>query len=257
MTIVPSSSNKTSTSVDVEVRNLHKAFGRFDIHKGINLDIYSGSITYIMGGSGVGKSLLLKQIVGFIPPDEGTVKVLGKEVRSHRLEELREIRKSIGILFQHGALFDSMNVFENVAFPLKERLRMSGNPVKERVEELLDSVGLGKEHGSQMPFELSGGQRKRVALARAVALKPKIMMYDEPTTGLDPITKKMVIDLICDSNKRHNLTSIVVSHDTNAARKSAERIAFLKDGVVRYYGKPEGILESKDKELQDFFFMSS
>ena len=249
-------SSRHSHSFDVEINDLHKTFGRFAIHKGINLKIRSGSITYIMGGSGVGKSLLLKQIIGFISPDKGTIKVLGKKVDRSKIAELREIRTHIGILFQHGALFDSMSVYDNVAFPLREKLRLSEEKVKERVEELLESIGLGLEHGSKMPFELSGGQKKRVALARAVALKPRVMLYDEPTTGLDPITKKMVIDLIRHSNKKYNLTSIVVSHDANAARSSAEDLAFLKDGVVRYFGSPEDVYKKEDKDLKEFFLLS-
>ncbi|MCO5143750.1 MAG: ATP-binding cassette domain-containing protein [Oligoflexia bacterium] len=237
----------------ISVKGLEKGFGKFQIHKGLDLDIPRGKVTYIMGGSGCGKSLLLKQVMGFIRPDKGTIQVNGQIMDHKDQKNLHEIRKNMGILFQHGALFDSLNVYNNVCFSLKEHLNLSKKELDENVENLLESVGLSMEHSLKMPSELSGGQRKRVALARAIALKPSIMMYDEPTTGLDPITTMMVTNLIKDVSSRHNLTSIVISHDTHVVFTVAEQIAFIKDGVVRYAGPPKGVFKSHDPDVREFY----
>lgn len=237
----------------ISVRGLEKGFGKFQIHKGINLDIPRGKVTYIMGGSGCGKSLLLKQIMGFIAPDKGHITINGEELIANDPENLKRVRKNMGILFQHGALFDSLNVYANVSFSLKENLKLSKAETDERVKELLESVGLSMDHAYKMPTELSGGQRKRVALARAIALKPSIMMYDEPTTGLDPLTTMMVTNLIKNVSVKHKLTSIVISHDTHVVFTVAEHIAFLKDGVVKYVGPPQGVFKDPDPDVQEFF----
>lgn len=251
MTQVTSSS--TNSEIAVRVRRLKKGFGKFQIHKGLDLDIPKGKITYIMGGSGSGKSLLLKQIMGFITPDEGTIEVNGDLLNADNKESLHKVRKHMGILFQNGALFDSLNVYDNVSFSLREQLKLPKKQISAQVESLLKSVGLGMEHSTKMPSELSGGQRKRVALARAIALKPSIMMYDEPTTGLDPLTTDMVTNLIRDVSIENNLTSIVISHDTHVVFSVAEHIAFLKDGVIKYVGPPQGVFEEKDPDVQAFF----
>lgn len=251
MTQATSSSNKEELAI--RVRGLEKGFGKFKIHKGLDLDIPRGKVTYIMGGSGSGKSLLLKQIMGFIAPDKGTIEINGEVLNANDRENLKRIRKNMGILFQNGALFDSMSVYDNVSFSLRENLRLSKKEIDERVESLLKSVGLSMEHASKMPSELSGGQRKRVALARAIALKPSIMMYDEPTTGLDPLTTMMVTNLIKDVSQQHNLTSIVISHDTHVVFTVAEHIAFLKDGVIRYVGTPQGVFRHSDPDVREFF----
>lgn len=252
MTQVTSSSSFSEIPA-VRVRGLKKGFGKFQIHKGLNLDIPKGKVTYIMGGSGSGKSLLLKQVMGFISPDEGSIEINGEKIDHDDTEKLKRIRKNMGILFQNGALFDSLNVYDNVSFSLRENLKLSKSELDQRVEELLNSVGLSMEHSTKMPSELSGGQRKRVALARAIALKPSIMMYDEPTTGLDPITTMMVTNLIKDVSQKHNLTSIVISHDTHIVFTVAEHIAFLKDGVIRYVGPPLGVFDDPDPDVQEFF----
>ena len=251
MTQAISSSNNTALAI--RVRGLKKRFGNFEIHKGLNLEIPRGKVTYIMGGSGCGKSLLLKQIMGFLKPDEGTIEINGELLNADNHESLRRARKHMGILFQNGALFDSLSVYENVCFSLRENLRLPEAEVSQRVESLLKSVGLGMEHSFKKPSELSGGQRKRVALARAIALKPSIMMYDEPTTGLDPITTMMVTNLIKDVSVEHKLTSIVISHDTHVVFSVAEHIAFLQDGLVKYVGPPQGVFESTDHNVQEFF----
>lgn len=249
----------TSSSINpaVRIRGLHKTFGKFHVHKGLDLDIPEGKVTYIMGGSGTGKSLLLKQIMGFIKPDEGTIEVHGERLDPADEDNVRRVRKQMGILFQNGALFDSMSVYDNVSFALRENLRMPKNKLDERVAELLESVGLTFEHSTKMPSELSGGQRKRVALARALALTPSIMMYDEPTTGLDPITTEMVTQLIKDTSHSQKLTTIVISHDTHVAFDVAEHLAFLKDGVIRYVGEPNGVFKVRDPDVQEFFAIES
>lgn len=257
MTQATSSSSESpkDDEVAVRVRGLVKGFGKFQIHKGLDLDIPKGKVTYIMGGSGSGKSLLLKQIMGFITPDAGTVEILGEKMDTSSYQKLKHVRRHMGILFQNGALFDSLNVYDNVSFSLRENQRLPKAELDKEVESLLASVGLGMEHSSKMPSELSGGQRKRVALARAIATKPSIMMYDEPTTGLDPLTTMMVTNLIKDVSAKHHLTSIVISHDTHVVFTVAEHIAFLKDGKIRYEGPPHGVFECDDPDVQEFYKM--
>lgn len=251
MTQATSSSNNSEYAI--EVVNLQKNFGKFQVHRGINLRIKRGTITYIMGGSGVGKSVLLKQLMGFIRPDSGEIRINGRNIHDANPQDVRAIRRGMGILFQNGALFDSLSVYDNVAFALVEQLKLTKMEIDKRVDSLLCSVGLSFEHSVKMPNELSGGQRKRVALARAIALQPSIMMYDEPTTGLDPITTEMVTNLIRDTNEQHNLTTIVISHDTNVAFEVAEEIAFLKDGIVKFFGPPNQVWSHPDPEVTAFF----
>jgi phospholipid/cholesterol/gamma-HCH transport system ATP-binding protein len=250
-----SSSGANGEELAVKIRGLEKGFGDFKIHKGVDLDIPKGKVTYIMGGSGSGKSLLLKQIMGFITPDKGTIEINGEVMDAANYQKLKHIRRHMGILFQNGALFDSLNVYDNVAFSLRENQHLSKPELDKEVEALLKSVGLGMEHSVKMPSDLSGGQRKRVALARAIATKPSIMMYDEPTTGLDPISTMMVTNLIKDVSAEHNLTSIVISHDTHVVFSVAEHIAFLKNGTIHYTGSPFGVFDSKDPDVQEFFAM--
>lgn len=255
MTLASSSSD--AADIAVRVRGLEKGFGPFKIHKGLNIDIPKGKVTYIMGGSGCGKSLLLKQIMGFIVPDKGTIEINSEKLDARNHDELRRMRKHMGILFQNGALFDSLSVYDNVAFSLKEHLDLSKKEIDSRVAELLESVGLTFAHATKMPGELSGGQRKRVALARAIALKPSIMMYDEPTTGLDPITTMMVTNLIKNVSVQNKLTSIVISHDTHVVFTVAEHIAFMKDGEFRYVGPPWGVFDSPDPDVKEFFALEA
>ena len=233
----------------VEINGLQKSFGPFHVHQGINLKVRKGTITYIMGGSGVGKSVLLKQIMGFIRPDAGKVIVNGESIHEASMRDTKRIRHSMGVLFQNGALFDSLSVYDNVSFTLKEQLHLPKSELDARVKSLLESVGLTFEHSKKMPAQLSGGQRKRIALARAIAMKPSIMMYDEPTTGLDPLTTDMVTKLIRETNDQYNLTSIVISHDTNVA----EELAFLKDGIVQYVGEPKGVFSDQNPDVREFF----
>jgi phospholipid/cholesterol/gamma-HCH transport system ATP-binding protein len=247
------SSSESNGKMAVRVRGLEKGFGVHKIHKGLDLDIPAGKVTYIMGGSGCGKTLLLKQIMGFIVPDKGTIEINGEKLDAENYQNLKRVRKHMGILFQNGALFDSLNVYNNVSFSLKENLHLKKAALDIEVEKLLKSVGLSMEHAYKMPSELSGGQRKRVALARAIATKPSIMMYDEPTTGLDPITTMMVTKLIKEVTAEHHLTSIVISHDTHVVFTMAQQIVFLKDGKVRYVGPPRGVFKDPDPDVQEFF----
>ncbi|MCB9091700.1 MAG: ATP-binding cassette domain-containing protein [Halobacteriovoraceae bacterium] len=217
----------------VECENLIKEFGHDRILKGINIKIPKGKITTILGFSGAGKSTLIKHFLGLLKPTSGKLTILGEDITKLKDIELRDFRKKFGMLFQYAALFDSMTTFENIAFPLREFTKMSEAEIKERVDSLIKDVGLVKESTYKLPSELSGGMRKRVGLARALALKPEIILYDEPTTGLDPITTKMVNDLIYDTNHSNpELTSIIISHDIQATLKISDYIAFLDKGVV-------------------------
>jgi phospholipid/cholesterol/gamma-HCH transport system ATP-binding protein len=251
MTQATSSSSKLENAI--EVVDLHKHFGKFHVHRGLNLKIKRGSITYIMGGSGVGKSVLLKQLMGFLAPTSGDILIHGESIVKASPDRVKTIRRGMGILFQNGALFDSMSVYDNVAFALREQLKLPKSELDARVEAHLKSVGLAFEHAMKMPSDLSGGQRKRVALARAIALQPSIMMYDEPTTGLDPITTEMVTNLIRDTNRDHDLTTLVISHDIHVAFDVAEEIAFLKDGVVKFFGPPDQVWNVTDPDVRVFF----
>lgn len=251
------SSSSSSQDYAVRVQGLEKSFGQFRIHKGLDIEIPKGKVTYIMGGSGCGKSLLLKQIMGFLIPDKGSIEILGERLDAADAGNLRRIRKNMGILFQNSALFDSLSVYDNVAFSLKEQLNLPRSELDARVEALLKSVGLTFDHSKKMPGELSGGQRKRVALARAIALKPSIMMYDEPTTGLDPLTTMMVTNLIKDVSRENQLTSIVISHDTHVVFTVAEHIAFISDGVFKYIGPPQEVFHCPDPSVQEFFALEA
>ncbi len=239
----------------IECIDLHKSFGRHQIHKGIDLKIVKGAITYIIGPSGTGKSVLLKQLCGLMPPTKGRVLVNGRDLTQMKQSELTEMRKKFGILFQNAALFDSMNVFENVAFPLREHTKLSKGEISKIVSEKLRLVGL-RDVEQKMPSELSGGMRKRVGLARAIALEPEIILYDEPTTGLDPIMCDAVDNLINDTQKELGITSIVISHDIESTLKIADYIAMLYDGKVVLYGTPEEFKTTENPYVRQFFSAS-
>lgn len=219
---------------------MHKAFGggRYPVFKGVNLVVPKGEVTFVLGPSGVGKSVMLKHILGLLRPDSGDVLIFGQQIPYSDPRALNELRKHYGMLFQYAALFDDMTVFQNVAFPLVEhRKGMSRDQMRQIVSEKLVAVGLKPEQTlDKYPSELSGGMKKRVGLARAIVLEPEILLYDEPTTGLDPVTRAMVDDLIVDTNQKFGLTSIVISHDIPSALYSADHIAFLYDGQIVFYG---------------------
>lgn len=239
----------------VEFENVVKDFGEARILNHLSIQIPKGKITTILGFSGAGKSTMLKHILGLLRPSEGKVRVLGEDLSGFSGLELREFRKNFGMLFQYAALFDSMSAYENVIFPLKEFSKMSKEQMKERAKELFESVALDLSAMNRLPSELSGGMRKRVGLARGLALNPAIMLYDEPTTGLDPITTKMVNDLIketAEKNASRQMTSIIISHDIEATLKISDYVAFLEKGELMEYGPVEKFKQSKNPTVRRF-----
>ncbi len=219
----------------IEFSHLIKNFGEHRVLDGVDFKIHKGKITTILGFSGAGKSTLLKHILGLLHPSSGVVRVLGKDLSQLSEFSLREFRQKFGMLFQYAALFDSKTTFENIAFPLVEFTKNSYDQNMERVKELLDAVGLHERTLHRLPSELSGGMRKRVGLARALALKPEIILYDEPTTGLDPITTKMVNDLILETavrGRERQMTSVIISHDIAATFRISDYVAFLDHGKM-------------------------
>jgi phospholipid/cholesterol/gamma-HCH transport system ATP-binding protein len=236
----------------LQIRNLKKAFRTQEVLRGINLDIEFGKITVIIGGSGTGKSVLLKHIIGLIEPDEGTIFLDGRDLCKLEKKELKKERMRFGMLFQDAALFDSMTVYENISFPLREHGDYSEKEIQEIVKIKLKQVRLpGIE--SKYPSELSGGMRKRVGLARAIAMDPQIVLYDEPTTGLDPQTTRAIDDLIVETQRSlKNGTSIIISHDIPSTLRIANKIAMLHDGKIVETGSPEEILNCKNEVVQTF-----
>lgn len=239
----------------ISFKNVTKTFGNHTILNNLSFDIPKGKITTILGFSGAGKSTMMKHILGLLTPSVGTVEVLGNNLAEMTSLELREFRKNYGMLFQYAALFDSFTAHGNVAFPLVEFTKMSKEQIDERVKELLLSVGLKEESHFKLPSELSGGMRKRVGLARALALSPQIMLYDEPTTGLDPITTKMVNELIVETSVNHKeigLTSIIISHDIKATLEISDFIAFLDRGNIVEYLPAKEFKNSSNPLVQEF-----
>jgi phospholipid/cholesterol/gamma-HCH transport system ATP-binding protein len=231
--------------------DVHKSFGRQAVLRGISLSFLRGKVTVVLGPSGCGKSVMLKHLVGLLRPDSG--QVWFEQQRVDRLSEARlvPIRRQIGFLFQQSALFDSMSVHDNIAFPLVEHTELSASERSSRVREVLDMVGLA-DTTTKMPADLSGGQRKRVALARAIVLEPKLMLYDEPTTGLDPIRSDVINELVLRLQRRLRMTSIVVTHDLVSAFKVADRMVMLSEGRVVLAGSPQHFRESEDPVVQRF-----
>ncbi len=240
----------------IEVRDLHKAFGDNHVLRGISLQVEDGTTFVVLGGSGSGKTVLMKHVIGLLKPDQGTVFVDGVEIPKLHGRALTEARRMFGMVFQGAALFDSMTVFENVAFPLKERQRsMKTSELRRRVVEKLKVVDLEEDVLSKYPAELSGGMKKRVALARAVVHEPRIVLYDEPTTGLDPITTAYVDDMILQAKHRLGVTSMVISHDIASAFKVADRLAVLYDGHIAAQGTPEEVRRSEHPFVQKYLSM--
>jgi len=235
----------------IEIINLHKKFGKLEVLKGVNLILKKGEITAIIGRSGCGKTVLVKHIVGLLKPDKGKIIVDGEDITAISEKKLKYIRRKFGMLFQEGALFDSMTVAENIAFPLKEHTNLSEKEIKKIVKEKLALVGL-KDIEKKMPNELSGGMKKRVALARAIALEPEIVIYDEPTTGLDPMASVSIYELIQDMEKRLKITSIIITHDVPNVFAVANRIAVLHEGKIIACDTPENIVKSDKPEIQAF-----
>jgi len=229
----------------IEVTNLHKAFNGTEVLKGLSLNIPKGKITVVIGGSGSGKTVFLRHLIGLLTPDMGRVLVDRVNIHALPRQELAEFRKRFGMLFQNAALFDSLDVFDNVAFPLVEHRKMRDiDAIRAIVEKKLELVGLsGITH--KLPSELSGGMRKRVGLARAIALDPEIILYDEPTTGLDPISTVAIDNLILSMQQRLGVTSVVISHDVDSAFRIADQIAMIADGRIIAAGTPEELRASE------------
>jgi phospholipid/cholesterol/gamma-HCH transport system ATP-binding protein len=247
---------KHSREPFVEFHDVYKAYGSKSVLQGANLVVFRGEVLVILGGSGTGKSVTLRHMLGLEAPDAGRVIVEEEDVTDLPEEELYRVRKKFGMLFQSGALFDSMTVFENVAFPLREHTEMSEEEIARAVREKLELVNLpNTEH--LMPVDLSGGMRKRVGLARSIVLDPKMILYDEPTTGLDPITSQKINELIIDLQSKLNVTSVVVTHDIQSAFSVGDRIAFLNRGVFEWVGTMEQARDAEHPVLRDFFKASA
>lgn len=242
---------KDSEKPLIEVRDLHKQFGDRQILRGIDIDIYAGETLVLLGGSGSGKSVLTKHMIGLMSGNQGTVTVNGQEISNLQERSLGKVRKAMGIMFQNGALFDSMTVGQNVAFPLIERGLKDQDKIISRVSEALEIVLLENEQ-DKMPSDLSGGMRKRVALARAIVDRPQVVIYDEPHAGLDPVTADVIDHLIKKLEIEHGMTNIVITHELRSVFRIATRIAFLKDGEIYWEGNPEQLKASEDELLKRF-----
>lgn len=237
----------------IAIENLQKSFGKNNILKGINLSLNKGENLVILGRSGSGKSVTIKCIVGLIEPDKGSIKVSGKEITNLKYEELNNLRVRIGFMFQNGALYDSMSIRQNLKFTLKHHTRdLPEEAIEPEIIEALDNVGL-KESIDKMPAELSGGMQKRIALARALIIKPEIILYDEPTSGLDTITSREISELILDVQKKYKTSSIIITHDMACAKITANRILILKEGEIIAEGTYAELEKSKDEWVRSFF----
>lgn len=245
--------NKQAKLAVIEMQHLKKSFGNNRVLRDINLVLNKGETLVILGKSGTGKSVLIKCIVGLTELDEGKLIILGQDISELKNKELIETRRKIGFLFQGGALFDSMTVRENLEFPLRRQLRsIPKDKMNSLVKESLRNVGLS-ETIDMPPSELSGGMRKRLGLARTLILKPEIMLYDEPTTGLDPITSKEISRLILEVQNKYNTSSIVITHDIECARRTANRIIVVKDGICAAEGSYTELANSPDAWIRSFF----
>ncbi|PKB15951.1 ABC transporter ATP-binding protein [Flavobacterium sp. 5] len=237
----------------ITIKNLHKSFGKNTILKGINLRLNKGENLVILGRSGSGKSVTIKCIVGLLEPDKGSIKVSGKEITNLKYDELNNLRVKIGFMFQNGALYDSMSIRQNLKFTLKHHTRdLPEDAIESEIIEALESVGL-QESIDKMPAELSGGMQKRIALARAIIIKPEIILYDEPTSGLDTITSREISELILDVQKKYKTSSLIITHDMACAKITGNRILILKEGEIIAEGTYAELEKSKDEWVRSFF----
>jgi phospholipid/cholesterol/gamma-HCH transport system ATP-binding protein len=253
-TIVTAEQRMDPREVMLEIRDLHKSFGDNHVLNGFNMILHKGENLVIMGKSGSGKSVMIKCLVGLMQPDSGYISVMGKEIKTLDRETLDVLRSEIGFLFQGSALYDSMTVRENLEFPMRRHKEKLGNitDTTPLVLEALESVGLA--HTMQlMPEELSGGMKRRVALARTLILRPKIILYDEPTSGLDPITSKEIIELMRNIQKKYDTSSLIITHDVDCARVISERMILLVDGINYAEGTYSELTKSKDPKVEAFF----
>lgn len=237
----------------IEISNLKIGFGIEDVLKNVSLKLFNGENLVVLGKSGSGKSVLIKCIVRLLEPDGGTIEVLGEDVSALEPERLSELRKKIGFLFQSGALYDSMSVKQNLEFPLRRiKKNLNQKEINEKIQEALEHVGLS-DSLNKMPSQLSGGMRKRISLARTLVVDPLIMLYDEPTTGLDPVTSDEISFLINEVQKKYKTSSIIITHDIECARTTANRIIMLLDGEVYQEGGLEKFEKSSDPSIKSFF----
>jgi len=237
----------------ISIKGLYKSFGDNHVLRGVDLELNRRENVVVLGRSGTGKSVLIKIIAGLLKPDAGNVFVLEKEVNQLNLEQLRELRLKLGFSFQNAALYDSMTVRENLQFPLVQNYKQLKKPqINKAVEEVLDAVGLSKAI-NQMPDELSGGQRKRIGIARTLILRPEIMLYDEPTAGLDPITSIDINNLINEVQQRYHTSSIIITHDLTCAKTTGDKIAMLLDGKFVKQGSFEEVFASDDERIKSFY----
>jgi phospholipid/cholesterol/gamma-HCH transport system ATP-binding protein len=237
----------------ISITGLYKSFDDLQVLKGIDFNLFKGENVAVLGKSGSGKSVLIKIIIGLLKPDKGEVLVLGKHVDKLDSKELDALRLRIGFSFQSSALYDSMNVYQNLSFPLTMNVKdLSKEEVDDLVKEVLDAVGL-IDKIKQMPSDLSGGQRKRIGIARTLILKPEIMLYDEPTSGLDPITSSEIIELIREVQQKYNTSSVIITHDLTCAKTTGNRIAMLLEGKFLKVGKFEEVFDTDDEQVKGFF----
>lgn len=237
----------------IRIKGLEKSFGDYDVLRGIDLELYQGENLVVLGRSGTGKSVLIKIISGLLTLDSGQVEVLGQDISKITERQLRELRVRLGFSFQNSALYDSMTVRKNLEFPLvRNKRNLTRGEVDTAVETVLDAVGLSQTI-NQMPSELSGGQRKRIGIARTLILNPEIMLYDEPTAGLDPITCIEINELINEVQERYNTSSIIITHDLTCAKQTGDRIAMLLEGQFQRQGTFEEVFDTKDERVKPFF----
>jgi len=237
----------------ISIKGLEKSFEDYTVLRGIDLDLYQGENLVVLGRSGSGKSVLIKLVSGLLRPDAGTIEVLGEDVLALNDRQLRELRIRIGFSFQNSALYDSMTVRKNLEFPLvRNRKNITRKQIDSAVETVLDAVDL-LHTINQMPAELSGGQRKRIGIARTLILNPEIMLYDEPTAGLDPITCTEINDLINEVQQRYKTSSIIITHDLTCAKSTGDRVAMLIDGLFQRTGTFEEVFDTKDERIKPFF----
>ncbi|WP_206023193.1 ABC transporter ATP-binding protein [Runella sp. CRIBMP] len=237
----------------IEIKNLYKSFGSLHVLSGVDLDVHENENVVVLGRSGTGKSVLIKIIAGLLTPDRGEVKVFGQSVPDLTAKELNELRLKIGFSFQSSALYDSMTVRENLEFPLVRNLKnMTRKEIDKAVDEVIEAVGL-KKTLDQMPSQLSGGQRKRIGIARTLIMNPKIMLYDEPTAGLDPITCQEINDLMNQVKEKYRTSSIIITHDLTCAKETGDRVAILFDGKFAYQGTFEEVFGNPDPRIRSFY----
>lgn len=240
-------------NIVISIRDLEKSFGTNHVLQGINLDIYQGENMVVLGRSGTGKSVLIKILAGLMKPDSGKAILLGKDVASLHYKELDKLRLKIGFSFQNSALYDSMTVEENLRFPLVRHFKqLTGVQAEEAVKDALEAVGLSHTI-HQLPSELSGGQRKRIGIARTLILKPQVMLYDEPTAGLDPITSMEINSLINDVQQQYHTTSVIITHDLTCAKATGDRVAVLLDGRFVNVGRFAKVFASEDERIKSFY----